>query len=88
MDVVRVQRWVMSALLMTTAMVFAGGLAVLSLYVEDRGGARIGLMTIAGIVGLVAMVGVRFINEKPWLTPWLMLGLIPASVAAYFAFWG
>jgi len=85
-EIVRVQRWVMSALLLTTATLFASGLALLSVVVEDRGGARIGLMVIAGVVGVIAMVGVRLINEKTWLTPWLLLGLIPASVAAYFTF--
>lgn len=84
MEIVRVQRWVMSALLLTTAMLFASGLALLSVVVEDRGGARIGLMVIAGIVGVIAMVGVRLINEKAWLTPWLLFGLIPASFAVYF----
>ncbi len=88
MEVIRVQRWVMSALLLTTAMLFADGLALLSLYVEDRGGSRIGLQVIAGVVGVAAMVGVRLINEKSMLTPWLLFGLIPTSVAASVAIWG
>lgn len=87
MDVVRVQRWVASALLLTTMTLFASGLALLSLSVEDRGGSRVGLMVIAAVVGVGAMVGVRVINQKSWLTPWLVLGLLPASVAVYVAFW-
>ncbi|MGH3333689.1 MAG: hypothetical protein ACRDPJ_20520 [Nocardioidaceae bacterium] len=87
MDVVRVQRWVMSALLLTTMALFASGLALMSLYVENRGGSRVGLMVIAGVVGVGAMVGVRLLNQKSWLTPWLTLGLAPALGAAYVAFW-
>ncbi len=43
---------------------------------------------IAGVVGVAAMVGVRLINEKSMLTPWLLFGLIPTSVAASVAIWG
>lgn len=85
MDIVRVQRWVMSALLLTTAALFAGGLALLSVTVEDRGGSRIGLNVIAAFVGISAMVGVRLINEKSWKTLWLLLGLLPSAVALYLA---
>lgn len=85
MDIVRVQRWVMSALLLTTAALFAAGLALLSLTVENRGGSRVGLNVIAAIVGVSAMVGVRLINEKSWKSAWLLLGLLPSAVAVYFA---
>ncbi|HET7070018.1 MAG TPA: hypothetical protein VFI40_04275 [Nocardioides sp.] len=30
------------------------------------------------VVGLVALIGVRLINAKPVLTPWLVLGALPA----------
>ncbi len=83
MQVERVQRWVMSALLLTTATIFASGLTVLSGTVE-RAGAEPGLLTIAAVVGLLAMAGVRLINEKSVLTPWLLLGLLPAVVGWYF----
>ncbi|GAA2152078.1 hypothetical protein GCM10009844_35010 [Nocardioides koreensis] len=83
MQVERVQRWVMSALLLTVATIFAGGLSVLAGSV-DRAGAEPGLLGIAGVVGLMAMAGVRIINEKPVLSPWLLLGLLPAAVGSYF----
>ncbi len=87
MDIVRVQRWVMSSLLLATAFLFAAGLALISLFLrEDRDGGQIGLLVIAGIIGIAAVVGVRFINEKSWLTPWLVVGLLPAAIGAYFAF--
>ncbi|MCW2794403.1 MAG: hypothetical protein JWO76_3501 [Nocardioides sp.] len=85
MQVERVQRWVMSGLLLTTATVFAGGLTVLSGSV-DRAGAKPGLLVIAGVVGLMAMSGVRVINQLPVVSPWLLVGLLPAAVGSYFQF--
>jgi hypothetical protein len=84
-QVERVQRWVMSTLLLTVCALFATGLAILSGTV-DRAGARPGLLGISGVVGLVAMAGVRAINLKRILTPWLLLGLLPAFVVgSYYA---
>ena len=77
MEVERVQRWIASALIMTVAFLLAGGLALLS-STSPQAGARPGLLVIAGVTGLFAMVGVRLVNGKPILTPWLALGLLPA----------
>ena len=85
MQVERVQKWVMSALLLTTATIFAGGLSVLA-GSADRAGAKPGLLVIAGVVGLVAMAGVRVINQKRIASPWLLLGLLPSLVGWYFLF--
>lgn len=79
MEVERVQKWVMSALLLVTAFIFAGGLTFLA-GVADRPGAKPGLLIIAAVVGVVALVGVRVIHRKRILTPWLLLGLVPAAV--------
>ncbi len=85
MEVERVQRWVASALVLTVATLFATGMAILSGTV-DRAGARPGLLIISGVVGLMAMAGVRAINVKRILTPWLLLGLLPAVVVgSYYA---
>jgi hypothetical protein len=83
-EVVRVQRWVASALVLTVCTLFATGMAVLSGTV-DRAGARPGLLVISCVVGLLAMAGVRLINEKSVLTPWLLLGFLPAAaVGSYY----
>lgn len=82
MQVERVQKWVMSALLLTVSTIFATGMCFLAGSV-DRAGAEPGLLTIAACVGLIAMGGVRIINQKPILTLWLALGLLPAGVATY-----
>jgi hypothetical protein len=82
-EVERVQRWVMSALLITVCTLFATGMAILS-GIVDRAGARPGLLIISGVVGLMAMAGVRAINLKRILTPWLLLGLLPAVVVGSY----
>ncbi len=85
MEVERVQRWVASALVLTVATLFATGMAILSGTV-DRPGAHSGLLIISGVVGLMAMAGMRAINLKRILTPWLLLGLLPAvAVGSYYA---
>lgn len=83
MEVRRVQRWVMSAMLMTVAALFAGGLAVLS-GVSVQPGARPGLLILSAVTGLIAMTGVRLINAKALATPWLALGLVPALAGWIF----
>ena len=83
MNIERVQKWVMSALLLTVAFIFAGGLCILAAY-ADRAGAQPGLLVIAGVVGVLAMAGVRIINELPVAHPWLVFGLLPAAVGVWF----
>jgi hypothetical protein len=83
-QVERVQRWVASALVLTVCTLFATGMAILSGTV-DRAGARPGLLVISSVVGLMAMAGVRVINQRSVLTPWLLLGFLPAAaVGSYY----
>jgi len=67
----------MSTLLVTVAFIFAGGVALLSA-TSVQEGARPGLLIMSVIVGLCGIVGVRVINAKPFFTPWLVLGALPA----------
>jgi len=77
MEVERVQRWVMSGLLLTVTTIFAGGLALLSAYSEQPG-ARPGLLVMSVVVGLIGIAAVRVIHALSLLTPWLLAGLLPA----------
>jgi hypothetical protein len=83
MQVERVQRWVMSALLTTVLFIFAGGLAILSQHVPAQHGAPVGLPVLAGVIGVSAILGVRIINGRRLLTPWLLLGVLPAVLGWY-----
>ena len=80
-----VQRWVMSALAVTTIGHFAAGLVVAAVFMDDREmSARIGLVVIASVVGVLGVASGFLIHQKNPLTPWLVLGLAPAAVGLYF----
>jgi hypothetical protein len=82
-----VQRWVMSALAVTTIVHLAGGVVLLGVFMdEDRLDARIGLNVIAGVIGVVAVATGLLIHHKNPLTWWLLLGLTPMLVGLYFTF--
>jgi hypothetical protein len=83
MKVERVQKTVMSALMATTAVIFATGLALLA-GSADRPGAKPGLLIIAGIVGIAATAATRFIHDKSPISPWLVVGVVPAAVGWFF----
>jgi uncharacterized membrane protein YdcZ (DUF606 family) len=83
----QVQRWVMSALAVTTIAHLAGGVVLLAIFMDDnRLDARIGLNLIAGVIGVVAVATGLLIHRKSPVTPWLLLGLIPMLVGLYFTF--
>jgi len=82
MEIERVQKWVMTALMMTTAVIFATGLALLAGQ-SDQPGAKPGLLTIAAVVGVIAVAAARVIHQKSVLTPLLALGVVPSAVVGY-----
>ena len=82
MQIEQVQRWVMTALMMTTALIFASGLSLLAGQ-ADRAGAEPGLLIIAAVVGIVAVAAARIIHQRSVLTPLLVLGALPAVVGWY-----
>jgi hypothetical protein len=83
----RVQRWVISALAVTTILHLAAGVALVAIFVDDaRLDARIGLNVIAGVIGLLAVAAGLLIHGKRPLSWWLLLGLVPGLVGAWFTF--
>jgi hypothetical protein len=79
-----VQRWVMSVLAVTTILHLAAGLVVAAVFMdESRLGSRVGLIVIAGIIGMLAVATGRMIHAKSPITPWLLLGLAPALVGLW-----
>lgn len=77
-----VQRWVMSALALTTILHFSVGLVLASATLVDssRLDARIGLNVLAALTGVIAVAAARAIHLKRFLSPWLALGLLPGIV--------
>ncbi len=76
------QKWVMTALMLTTAVIFATGLALLAGQ-SDQAGAKPGLLAIAAVVGVIAVAAARVIHQKPVLTLWLALGVVPSAAVGY-----
>jgi hypothetical protein len=80
----RVQRWVMSALAVTTLFHLQIGLIVAAMFLDDpRPGAEVGLCVIAGAFGVLAIALAFLIHGRRPVTPWLLVGLVPAAVGIW-----
>ena len=80
-----VQRWVMSVLAVTTIGHLSAGLVVAAIFLDTtRPGAQIGVDIIAGVIGVLGVAAGFLIHQKRPLTPWLVLGLLPAAVGLWF----
>lgn len=85
MSLTSVQRWVMSVLAVTTVGHLAVGIIVAAAFVGDeRAGAEVGLLVVAGVLGMLGMAVGFLIHERSPVSPWLLLGAIPAAVGAFF----
>ena len=83
----QVQRWVASALAFVTVEHLAAGIAIAAIFTDERHvGARVGLNVMAAVAGILAVVLARAIHSKPPLSAWLLVGLLPGLVGAYFTF--
>jgi hypothetical protein len=80
-----VQTWVLSTLAVTTILHLSAGLVVAALYASKMD-ARIGLLVISGLFGVVAVAAGLAIHRRRILSGWLLLGWIPSLVGAYIAF--
>jgi hypothetical protein len=78
----RVQRWVGSSLLLLVGSMLSLGMVLASLFVieETRGGAQVGLVVMATVVAILTLLGIRLLNQLSLVTPWLLLGLLPAII--------
>ena len=88
MNTEQVQKWVTTVL----AVVLGGHLAealVIFALISSRShpASRIGILIIAGVVGIITVGGVRAIHKRPLLSSWLLLGLLPAATGAYLGYW-
>ena len=88
MSVSQVQKWVLSALAVTTILHLSAGLIIAAIFLDPaRGDAgKVGLNVIAGLIGVGAAAAFRGIHQKPMLSPWLLLGFLPCLVGLYLTF--
>jgi hypothetical protein len=81
----KVQRTVMSALAVTTIIHLSAGLVIAAYFIDGVGnGGKIVLLVIAGVFGVLAVGAGFVIHKKSALTPWLLLGLIPAVAGSFW----
>lgn len=87
MSVGSVQKWVMSALAVTTLLHLAAGLILAAIFLESvKLDGRIGLNVIAGLVGCGAVAAFRGIHQKSILSPWLALGVVVSGIGLFLTF--
>ena len=80
----RVQRWVVSVLLMTTIIHLSIGLVIAAVVIDDsERGAQIGLNVLASAFGVLSIVAAFAIHKRPLVSPWLVLGLLPGAVGVF-----
>lgn len=88
MSTEQVQRWVVSLLVFAITSFPIGGLIAVSHTVlgQDRRGAAIALMVMAGVIGVLSISIMRIIHKRSLATPLLILGVLPAAIASYWVF--
>ncbi len=80
----RVQRRVLSALVVTTILHLSVGLVVAAVAVpEGETAARVGLNIIGAAFGVLAVASGFLIHQRSALSPWLLLGVLPGVVGLW-----
>lgn len=81
----RVQRRVMSVLIITTLIHLTVGLVLAADAVsDDRRDAQVLLILLGAAFYLVGIAAVRAINNKPLLTWWMLTGLVPIAAGLWW----
>lgn len=88
MSIDQVQRWVVSLLIFAISTFPIGGLIGVSYATLNQGrrGSAIGLIIMAGVIGVIGVGAIRIVHKRPVATPLLVLGVLPAAIAAYVIF--
>lgn len=88
MSIDQVQRWVVSVLIFAISAFPIGGLMGISHAVRDQGrhGDAVGFLIMAAVIGVLALGAIRIIHKRSVVTPLLVLGTVPAAIAAYVLF--
>jgi hypothetical protein len=82
-----VQRWVFAVILIHIGGSPTLALAAYSPHAEEtKHSAGVGLWIMSGVVGLVTTTGVLVITQHSLISPWLILGVLPMAVAAFYVF--
>ena len=83
----RVQRRVVSVLVMTTLVHLTAGFVLLAKYeVNDEAVAQVVLIVIGALFWVFGVASTLVINKRPWLSPWLLTGLLPLAAGLWWVF--
>lgn len=85
MHITKVQQWVASAVLLMVGFGVAIPLAWASpqmLAVPEDSGRALPLWVMSAVWGVATIAGVLLIHRRSLLSPWLLVGLLPAALAA------
>jgi hypothetical protein len=81
----RVQRRVISVLVITTIVHLSAGFVIAADHVSAaRTDARIGLNVIASAFLVGGIAATLILNGRSWKSPWLLLGLVPGVVGLWW----
>ncbi|WP_215815767.1 hypothetical protein [Pimelobacter sp. 30-1] len=81
----RVQRRVVSVLIVTTILHLSAGFVIAADHVDAaRTDARVGLNVIAAAFMVGGIAATLVINGRSWKSPWLLLGLVPLAVGLWW----
>lgn len=82
----RVQQWVQSALVVTVAFLLAGGWVVIAGSMIEKTGGQVVLLGNSVAFGVAGVAAGLVIHKRSWLSPWLLLGTVPAIAGAVWIF--
>ena len=88
MEITKVQEWVATVLLGIMGMISAtcmAGYSVLSETLAENGNA-VALWAMSAVVGVLTIAGCLLIHKRSPLSPWLLVGVLPATVSGFFVF--
>lgn len=81
----RVQRRVITVLVVTTVLHLSAGFVIAADHVpHDRTDAQVVLLVIASIFMAGGVAAALLINSRSWKSPWLLVGLLPALVGVWW----
>lgn len=87
MSLGQVQHWILSTLVVSLIWHLAGAVVVSAVFLsEDRASAQAVLLGIAAVIGVLGVAGGLGIHRRSPVSGWLVLGLIPAAVGAWWIF--
>jgi hypothetical protein len=91
MSLTTVQMWVLSVLAVSTGLHLVAGMVGAAVYAGTQAdspvGSQVGLLILAGLLGVGSFMGGAAIHHKSMLRWWVLAGVIPSLVGAYFLFW-